>query len=617
MHLPPGSVTLARTEPPFLPTLPASVVVTYTQIVLFSLIALVLVGLLWGKWRYDIVAFAALLVGVGLGAVPVHDAFLGFGHEATIIVALVLIISAGLTRSGAVDLITRTVIDAGRPLPRHIGLFGALAAGLSAFMNNVAALALLMPVDIQAARKAGRSPARSLMPLSFATILGGLATLIGTPPNIIISTFRADALGHPFSMFDFAPVGASAAIAGLLFIAFVGWRLIPSPDGADNPMDELIAAEDYVAELVVLEKSKAIGQKVADLDGVAEENDCVVHGLVRSGKRLAGRARREEIAADDLLVVQGSVEALDALAGALGLGLQGKAGQVADLSSDMMLSEVVVGRDSRMIGRSANQVQMLRISGVSMLGLSRMGQTLKTRIRRTPIRAGDILLLLGTEAAIGDISERLNLLALADRQTGVTRHDKAWGAIGLFVTAIAVAAFGLLPLPVALGFVALGLVVFDILPVRELYDAVEWPVIVLLGAMIPLGQALDQSGGTALIAQGLAALTGGLPGWVAILVLMVVTMTLSDVLNNTATTVIAAPIAIDLAHATGANPDPYLMAVAIGASCAFLTPIGHKNNMLILGPGGYRFGDYWRMGLPLELIVIAVSVPMILLVWPL
>jgi len=590
--------------------------VTHDQIILFTLIGLVLAGLLWGRWRYDLIAFAALLAAVALGVVPVESAFAGFGHEATIIVALVLIVSAGLTRSGAVDILTRLVIDRTRPLASHIALFGTLAAALSAFMNNVATLALLMPVDIQAARQAGRSPAQSLMPLSFATILGGLVTLIGTPPNIIISAIRAEHLGRPFAMFDFAPVGIACAIAGLVFIALVGWRLIPVKEGAKGAADDLVAAEDYVAELVVPQASKTIGRTVAGLDEVADENDATILGLVRNGERLPGGARRAEIRAGDLLVVQGPVDAIDRLTGALGLKLQGKAGQVADLSIEMILGQAVVTRDSRLVGRSANDVQMLRASGVALIGLSRMGRVVRSRIRRTPLRAGDVLLLLGTKDALADAITRMGCLPLAGGDGAITRHDKAWTAIALFAAAILLAVVGLLPLPIALGFTALGLVLFNILPVREIYDAVEWPVIVLLGAMIPLGTALETTGGTTLIASGLAGLTAGLPAWVAVAVVLIATMSLSDVLNNTATAIIGAPIAIGLAQQTGASPDPYLMAVAVGASCAFLTPIGHKNNMLILGPGGYRFGDYWRMGLPLEIIVTLVAVPMILLVWP-
>ena len=590
---------------------------TYEQITLFSLIGLVLIGLLWGKWRYDLVAFAALIAGVALGAVPMEDAFSGFGHEATIIVALVLIISTGLMRSGAVDLITRVVVDSSRSLGAHIAIFGTFGGILSAFMNNVAALALLMPVDIQAAKQAGRSPAQSLMPLSFATILGGMATLIGTPPNIIIASYRNEALGEPFAMFDFAPVGFTIAIVGMIYIATIGWRLIPNRKSTNNTMEELLAIEDYVAELIVDEKSSAIDKKVRDLDEIVDENDCAILGLIRRGERLPGRARRETVKKGDILIVQGTPDALGKLAGALKLKLQGKTGQVADLSSEMKLSEVVVTKDSPLIGRTANQVQMLRISGVSMIGLSRMGKIMRERVRRTPLKAGDILLLLGTEQDVNEMAARLEYLPLDARQTDITRHEKAWGAIAMFAGAIALAVMGVFPLPISLAMVAIGLVLFDILPLREIYKSVEWPVIVLLGSMIPLGAALESSGGTAIIANWLASITLGLPAWAAIAIILIATMTLSDVLNNTATAVIAAPIAIELARALNASPDPFLMAVAVGASCAFLTPIGHKNNLLILGPGGYRFGDYWRMGLPLEILVVIVAVPTIMVVWPL
>ncbi len=589
---------------------------TSQQIILFSLIGLVLAGLLWGRWRYDLVAFAALVAGVILGVVPAHDAFSGFGHEATIIVALVLVISAGLMRSGAVDLITRFAIDRTRSLAAHITLMGVIGGALSAFMNNVASLALLMPVDIQAARQANRPPSRSLMPLSFATILGGMITLIGTPPNIIIASYRNDALGEPFAMFDFAPVGLAVAAAGLAFIALVGWRLIPRHKGQENPMEEMNAFENYVAELVVPEDATIVGQKVRDLDEITEENDCTVLGLVHRGERLPGRARSATIAANDILIIQGDADALNALSGAMKIKFQGKAGQIAKLSSDQTLAEAVVTRDSRLVGRSANEVQMLRAHGVSLIGISRMGRTLRERVRRTKLKPGDILLLLGNAASMNDVFARMGVLPLADRNLNVTRHDKAFGAIAMFALAIGLGAFGIVPLPVALALTTIGLVLFDILPLRELYDSVEWPVIVLLGSMIPLGAALEDTGSTQLIAGWLAGAVDGLPGWVALTVILVTTMTLSDVLNNTATTIIAAPISIQLANTLGTNPDPFLMAVAIGASCAFLTPIGHKNNMLILGPGGYKFGDYWRMGLPLEVLVTIVAVPMILIIWP-
>jgi di/tricarboxylate transporter len=355
---------------------------------------------------------------------------------------------------------------------------------------------------------------------------------------------------------------------------------------------------------------------VRDLDGEAEEHDCAIVGLVRRNKRLPSRARWEKIRKGDLLVVHGTAEAISALAGALQVDLQGRSGESAELSSDLKIVEAVVTADSRVVGRIANDVRVMQRNGVVMLGLSRRGQAITERVRRTPLEVGDVLLLLGHQDAIDDVITRMDCLPIAS-SVPMVRHEKALAAIGLFGAAVGVGAFGLVPLTVALGAVAVLYVVFDILPVREIYESIEWPVVVLLGSLLPVGMALETSGGTQLMAEGLAMLGQYVPAWVALAAVLVFTMTLSDVLNNAATAVIFGPVAFGLAQILGVNPDAFLMAVAIGASCAFLTPIGHNNNALIMGPGGYRFGDYWRMGLPLEVIIVLVGVPAIMVFWPL
>lgn len=589
---------------------------TYEQIVLFALLGLVLAGLIWGRWRYDLVAFAALILGVGLGVVPAETAFSGFGNDATIIIALVLVVTAGLSRSGAVDLITRLAVDRDRSLPAHVSILGGIGAVISGFMNNVAAIAILMPVDVQAAQKANRSPAQSLMPLAFATILGGMLTMIGTPPNIIISAYRERAMGESYTMFDFTPVGLVCAIAGVAFIGLVGWRLIPVRDKGKGVSVDLRASASYTTELVVTEKSKAKGQRVRELDPVADEHDCTIMGLVRRNKRLPGRARWEKVQKGDLLVVNGSAEAISALAGALQVDLQGRSGESAELSSDLKMIEAVVTPESPIVGRKANDVRVMQRNGVVMIGLSRHGRAITERVRRTPIEVGDVLLLLGHQDAVDEVISRMDCLPIAS-SVPVVRHDKAFTALGLFAAAIGAGAFGLFPLTVALGAVVVLYVLFDILPMREIYDSIEWPVVVLLGSLLPVGMALETSGGTQVVAEALAVVGQHVPAWVALTVVLVFTMTLSDVLNNAATAVIIAPVAFGLAQLLGVNPDAFLMAVAIGASCAFLTPIGHNNNALIMGPGGYEFGDYWRMGLPLEAIIVVVAVPAIMIFWPL
>ena len=588
---------------------------TTDQMILFALFAAVFGMLLWGKFRYDLVAFTALMIGVVLGVVPTKDAFSGFGHPATLVVALVLVVSAGLVRSGAVFLITRTLVDSTRSLGTHIAIMGGIGGILSAFMNNVAALALLMPVDMQTARKAGRAPGLSLMPLSFCTILGGMVTLIGTPPNIIIATIREDSLGEPFGMFDFAPVGGVTAIAGLLFVAFIGWRLIPQADIEAKDDD----GAEYVAELTVPEGSKYIGQRLQDLDEIAEKNDVAIIGLARKGKRLFGMQRRGEIRANDALVLQAEPQALDEFRAALSLDFaEPRRETLLEASGNGLTKiEVVVPETSRIAGKTSSSIGLAWRRGSVLMGISRTGARIRKQVRKTIVQPGDILLLLVPVGREADVIEWLGCLPLADRGLSVTQDSKVWLGIGMFAAAVIAASLGWLYLPVALGLVVVGFVLTKILPISEIYDHIEWPVVVLLGSMIPLGAALESSGGTELIAGALVNLTQGLPAWAILTVLMIVTMTLSDVLNNTATTIVAAPIGIQMAQSLGVNPDPFLMAVAIAASCAFLTPIGHKNNTLILGPGGYKFGDYWRTGLPLEIIVVAVSIPAILVFWPL
>ena len=589
---------------------------TTDQIILFSLFATVFGLLLWGRIRYDIVAFGALMAGVVLGVVPSDAAFSGFGHPATLVVALVLVVSAGLVRSGAVLLITRTLVDASRPLGQHIALMGGVGGVLSAFMNNVAALALLMPVDLQTARKAGRSAGLSLMPLSFATILGGMVTLIGTPPNIIIASIREDALGTPFRMFDFAPVGGVAALAGLAFVALVGWRLIPS---RETTSADLASFGQYISELTIPDGSKHIGKRVAEIDEDAEKADVAILGLIRDGKRRFGRARNATLEAGDTLVLEAAPEALDEFRAALSLDFSDPKRQehLTAAGDGLEVVEVVVPETARIAGKSAQSLGLAWRQRTVLMGLSRKGKPVRTRVRQTQVQPGDILLLLCPAGTAAHVTDWLGCLPLAERGLNVTADDKVWLAIALFAGAVLAASFGLLYLPVALGIVVVAYVLTKILPIAELYTHIEWPVVVLLGSMIPLGAALEQSGGTELIAGGLVALTEGLPAWAILTVLMVVTMTLSDVLNNTATTIVAAPVGIQMATSLNVSADPFLMAVAVAASAAFLTPIGHKNNTLILGPGGYGFGDYWRMGLPLEILIVAVSIPTILIVWPL
>ena len=592
------------------------------QLLLFGVLLTVFALLVWGRVRYDVVAFGALIVASMGGAIPQDALFDGFAHPATVIIALVLIISEGLKSSGAIEVLARYLISASRKLRLHIAIMSTVAAALSAVMNNVAALALLMPVDMQAARKAKRSPALSLMPVSFASILGGMVTLIGTPPNVVIATFREQSLGSSYSMFDFAPVGLIVAIVGVTYVTIIGWKFIPVERRKHNSDEDLMDLSKYIAEGKVKDSSIAIDKTLQDLRKIAKDEHDVeeLTGLVRQGKRLAGEIYLEVIRKGDVIVMKGLPQAIEQFIGSTGLEYAGGEKHQGVTSETRELLEVVVPEGARIAGRSADNLKLLRQHEVTLLGVSRNGKRFHDRVRELRIKAGDMLLLIGNENILDEVVDWLGCLPLADREEKpleVVQRNKAWLAVLTFAAAVLTASVGLLYLPVALGAVAVIYLLFRIVPPSQVYEKVQWPVIVLLGCLIPIGTALEESGGTALIAQGIVDWSQGLPVVAVLAILMIVTMTLSDVLNNVATALIAAPIGLNIAQQLGVSPDPFLMAVAVAASCAFLTPIGHKNNTIIMGPGGYKFGDYWRMGLPLEILVVAVGLPVILLVWPL
>ncbi|TWH00595.1 di/tricarboxylate transporter [Mesorhizobium sp. J18] len=588
---------------------------TADQIFIFGLLGAVLALLVWGKIRYDLVAFGALVVAVLGGAVPAEKAFEGFGHDATIIVALVLIVSRAMINAGAVELIANYAISTTRPLPVHIGLMSITGAALSAIINNVAAIVILMSLDIEAAKKAGRSPSLSLMPLSYATILGGMITLIGTPSNIVIAQFRDRTLGDAYAMFDFAPVGLVCAVVGIAFVTAIGWRLIPEGK-QQTPVGEP-ESDLFVAEAKVAEKSPVVGKTPAELYEEGDEKDVSILGLVRQGKRLPGFAAGTVIRKGDFLVLEGDPKSIEAFIGSNRLSMSTDEKQAGLTDKGMALVEAIVPEGARAVGRTAENMRLRYRQGVELLGVSRQGKRFRERVGRLTIQSGDVLLLLGPRDHVEDAAEWLGVLPLAERSHEVIQRRKALLAIGIFVLLIAAAALGFIALSIALSIAVAAYALLNIVGPRDIYESIEWPVIVLLGSLIPLGAAFEDAGGTQLITGAIIGQTEGLPVWVILAVVMAVTMILSDFLNSIVTVLIAAPIGVSVAQSLNVSPDPFLMAVAVAGTCGMLTPIGHKNNAIIMGPGGYRFGDYWRIGAPLEILMIAVGVPAILFFWPL
>jgi di/tricarboxylate transporter len=590
--------------------------VTVEQIGLISLLVVVLVLFIWGRWRYDLVAIGAMLAVALSGIIPPEGIFQGFGHPATITVAIVLVISRGLLNSGVIDILSERALRAYRSTSLEIGASSTLAATLSAVMNNVGALALLMPAVIRTAVKEKRPPAMVLMPLSFASILGGMVTLIGTPPNIIIAAMRAETAGEPFGMFDFTPVGGVVAIVGVVFVSFVGWRLIPRERRARTDSAALFRIDDYVAEAVVTEGNPLAERRIDEAVKEAEEKEVEVLGVVRNGRRQDLRAGGRLLRDDDVLLLQGAPDALEKLVSDWKLETGGVTPD-GERPSNLCLTEVVVPSGSPARGRSVKSLRLRDRYDVNVVAVSRADKPYRGRLSAFSFRTGDIVLLEGDPEKLPEAIADLEFLPLQQRYLRVGRPRRAALAAGLFLTAISLSVVGWLSLPVALGLAALAMVLSGLVPVREMYTHIDWPVIVLLGAMIPVGQALTVTGTTDQVASAIVSMSTGLPPMVLLGVILIVTMTLSDVINNAATAIMMGPIAIQVATRLDLNPDAFLMAVAVGASSAFLTPIGHQNNALVMGAGGYRFGDYWRMGLPLEILIVLVAVPLLTIVWPL
>jgi di/tricarboxylate transporter len=588
---------------------------TLSQISVFALLAVTILMFIWNRWRYDVIAGLALLVAVYLGLVDANHAFDGFSHPAVITVACVLVISRALQNSGVVELLLRVLEGSRKTTMAQIAANCGMVGLLSAFMNNVGALALMLPVSIRDAAKANRPASRVLMPLSFASMLGGLVTLIGTPPNIIIATFREEATGQPFGMFDFTPVGLVVAFFGLLFIITIGWRLIPEKPG-DKQKQERFQITRYMTEAKILEGSNLVNSTVGDLEKICESEISVIAIIRRNRNRLAP-STAETLLEDDVLILQGHSETLNALLenpGLLQIGVDEISQDILQ-GGDVRIIEAVVMPNSRMEGALMRGLRLHERYGVNLLGVSREGNSPMLRLGRVRVKIGDVLLLQGHGETVEQTISTLGCMTISSKGATTTVHKHGLLTPLVFVAGIVSAATGFVPVQIAFATTCVALIMLNAIKLGDAYKSIEWPVIVLLGCLIPIGEALQSTGGTELISSGILGIADDIPVWMLITVLLVVSMLLSDLIHNSPTAVLMAPLTISLAEGMQISPDPLLMAVAVGAASAFLTPIGHQSNTLVMGPGGYRFGDYWKMGLPLDFVIIVVAVPMIMWVW--
>ncbi|GEO85453.1 MULTISPECIES: SLC13 family permease [Alphaproteobacteria] len=588
---------------------------TTEQILAFAVIGAMMVAFIWDRLRYDVVACLTLVVAVTIGLVPAERAFSGFSDDIVIIVGSALVVSAGVARSGIVDLAIKKFFPALTSIRGQMLLLVVTVTILSAFIKNIGALAIMMPVAFQFARRSGTPASTFLMPMAFGALLGGLMTQIGTSPNIVVSRLRAEITGEAFTMFDFTPVGATLALTGTIFLMFFYW-LVPKRENLNPSVQEALESSTFATEATVGKQSPFLGKSLNRLLSIAS-GEVIATAILRGHTRISPFPDII-LKENDAILLEGASEPLDRIVSQAKLSLSGKPNGKSEtkLSGEIAAIEAVISRDSALIGLSARELSLYNTYGVNLLAVSRKGKRIRERLGELTLRAGDVVVLQGQRQALPGLLLELGCLPLAEREILLGTSRSAILPLGILAAAMGATAFGLAPVAVAFFAAALAMVLLKVIPLSEIYRAVDGPILVMLAALIPVSDTLRTTGGSELIAGWLGAAADGLPAYAALALIMVTAMAVTPFLNNAATVLVMAPIAASFATGLGYRPDAFLMAVAIGAGSDFLTPIGHQCNTLVMGPGGYRFSDYPRLGLPLSFLIVLVSIPMLLMVWP-
>jgi di/tricarboxylate transporter len=586
------------------------------QLIALAVISAMMISFVWGRWRYDLVAAGTLLVALAAGIVPYEAAFSGFSDDIVIIVGSALLVSAGVARSGIMQIaISRYAPNLANARAQMILLVVTVTV-LSAFVKNIGALAIMIPIAFQFAKRSNVSPSVFLMPMAFGSLLGGLMTQIGTSPNVVVSRVREEITGTAFTMFDFTPVGAALAAVGTIFLVLF-YRLVPERTRENSSLQEAIAIPNYLTEAQVTETSTVAGKTMADLIKLAQ-GEAVVTSIMRSRTMRLAPLPDAKLKAGDILLIEGDPEALDRLVARGKLSVTGDRVDSGDgKPSEAIAIEAVIGEHSSLVGWSAKELAMHDRFAINLIAVSRRGQRLTQRLGEIQLRIGDVLVLRGNDRSLPEFLRDFGLLPLAERPILLGTVRTGLIPVAILVLAMGATALGLVPVPIAFFAAAVAMVAFNVIPLRDVYGAIDGPILVMLAALIPVSDSLRGTGATDVISGWLAQAGTALPGYGALALILVVAMAITPFLNNAATVLVMAPIAAGFADGLGYRPEAFLMAVAIGAGCDFLTPIGHQCNTLVMGPGGYRFSDYPRLGAPLSLLVIACAVPLLMIVWPL
>ncbi|RWB73645.1 SLC13 family permease [Mesorhizobium sp.] len=587
---------------------------TTPQILSFAVTFVMMAAFVWGRYRYDLVAAAALLLALAVGIVPFDQAFSGFSDDIVIIVGSALLVSAGIARSGIMEVAIERFAPKLSGVRSHLALLVIVVTLLSAFVKNIGALAIMIPIAFQFARRSSISPSIFLMPMAFGSLLGGLMTQVGTSPNIVVSRVREELTGTAFTMFDFAPVGAAVAVAGMIFLLFFYW-LVPAREKLGAALNEALDIRNYLTEARIVSDSTVLGKTVADLIKLAG-GDAVVTSILRNRTMRMTPLPDAVLKENDILLLEGDPAALDRLVSQGKLSVTGDRVDEDATTGERVAIEAVIGESSSLIGWTAQRLALYDRFNVNLLAVSRRGQRLDRRLAKVELRLGDVVVLQGNAATMPEILREFGCLPLAERPILLGSVRKGVVPVAILALAMVATAFGLLPVSVAFFAAAVGIVLFQVIPLRDVYQSLDGPILIMLAVLIPVSDSLRSTGATGLVAGELAQLASILPAPGALMLILVAAMAVTPFLNNAATVLVMAPVASEFAGDLGYRPEAFLMAVAIGAGCDFLTPIGHQCNTLVMGPGGYRFSDYPRLGLPLSFLVIIVAVPMLTIVWP-
>lgn len=587
---------------------------TTPQILSFAVTFVMMAAFVWGRYRYDLVAAAALLLALAVGIVPLDEAFSGFSDDIVVIVGSALLVSAGISRSGIMEAAIKRFAPKLSGVRSQLALLVIVVTILSAFVKNIGALAIMIPIAFQFARRSNISPSIFLMPMAFGSLLGGLMTQVGTSPNIVVSRVRDELTGTAFTMFDFTPVGAAIAAAGTIFLLFFYW-LLPVREKLGGSLNEALDIKNYLTEARIVADSTVLGKTVADLMKLAG-GDAIVTSILRNRTMRMTPLPDAILKVNDILLLEGDPEALDRLVSQGRLSVTGDRVGGDDTTNEMVAIEAVIGESSSLIGWTAQRLALYDRFNVNLLAVSRRGERLDRRLAEVELRLGDVVVLRGIAARMPEILRELGCLPLAERAILLGSVRKGIVPVVILALAMVATAFGLLPVSVAFFAAAVAVVLFKVIPLRDVYQSLDGPILVMLAVIIPVSDSLRSTGATGVVAGELAKLGTILPASGALMLILVAAMAVTPFLNNAATVLVMAPIAAEFASDLGYRPEAFLMAVAIGAGCDFLTPIGHQCNTLVMGPGGYRFSDYPRLGLPLSFLVVIVAVPMLVIVWP-